>query len=71
MPVEQTIITYRVQVAYSYNTDDLPNLGMLTRRELKDNLESSLEFVRQTDALDHEDVSADWIGDVVHMTVSS
>jgi hypothetical protein len=71
MAIEHITLTYRVQVGYSYNTDDLPNLSMLTQRQLTENLESSLEFVRQTDALDHEDVTADWICDVKRMTVSS
>ena len=71
MAIEQVVLTFRVQVAYSYDTEDYPNISMLTARKLREHLESSLEYVRQTDALCYEGISADFIGDVAHMTVST
>lgn len=56
-----TSITYTVTIGYEYDSEDLPNISFLTQRKLKENLQSSLEFIMDTDSLDHEDVSATWI----------
>ena len=56
-----TSIVYTVVIGYEYDEKDLPNLSFLTQRKLKENLEGSLDFVRQTDSLDHDEVTLTWI----------
>ncbi len=55
------VITYEIDVAYSHDGDDLPNISMLTQRRLKEHLENAIEHMRQEDSLGTAEISANWI----------
>lgn len=57
----QTIITYEIDIAYSYDEKDLPNLSMLTTRNLKARIETVLEMSRKDGHLGTKEVTTDWI----------
>lgn len=57
----QTIITYEIDIAYSYDEEDLPNLSMLTTRNLKARIETVLEMSRKDGHLGTKEITTDWI----------
>ena len=56
-----TVITYEIDVAYTFDSDDLPNLSMLTTRTLKKAIAEALEVMRQENSLGTAEVTASWI----------
>ena len=55
------VITYEIDIAYSHDGDDLPNLSMITTRKLKEYLQNAIEHMRQEDSLGTNIISVDWI----------
>ena len=58
--INQTI-TYEIDISYSHDGNDLPNLSMLTTRRLKEHLQNAIEHMRQEDSLGTAEVSVDWV----------
>lgn len=59
--MKMRVVTYEVRVSYSYDEEDLPNLSMLTLRNLKYRVEAALEVMRKEDFLGTDEVTANWI----------
>lgn len=55
------VITYEIDISYSHDGNDLPNISMLTTRTLKRALEIALENMRCENDLNTAEVTANWI----------
>lgn len=56
-----TTINYKVEISYSFNPEQLPNLSFLTTRKLKENLIKALKLDRMGNSLGTDEVSVNYV----------